>query len=404
MQLTNQEPQTDGLRIASNIRFVFTKKNHETRVSEIKKPKEDARRGRRGTRTTTADAEGSGDARGTKQEWGRAFKHMTDGKEAVFDIFLLISQAGECATDPFYRKIFREMAYGTFPKGVFYDKHRDCLVCTEMNGKKKSVYRKAKIEKFMQICMPERLCKTFEMEIELREGGTRDTESDVGDGMDMQLKALKCIYRSSQRLELPVEILNTKYGLTYDQIYREIKLFFYIVTDTLSPWDANLLKDENFRCIQTQKDVVPTKSWKKLTQIEQISFMYQYCRGEFYRIYQRQLDKLSPSQERLFKRIKTYLCSLVLIGFIPPTAVVYTTRIEKIHGVTITSQGVNIDEGEIEGFRERKTADQDLKIGSVVIQKIKNVDLQKISNGVSKQAQKTSKMIRVITETDNRDD
>jgi hypothetical protein len=401
MQSLKQEPQTEGLRIASNIRFVFTKKNRESRVTEIKKTKDESKRGRRVTRSMDVEEETPTDIKKTKSEWGRAFKHMNEGKEPAFDIFLQISQTGECGTDPFYRKIFREMAYGTFPKGMFYDKHRDCLVCTEVNGKRKSSLRKSKVEKFMQICTPNRICKAFEMELGNRSMETRDTEMEMGEDNDMEMRALKCIYRSSQRLELPVEILYTKYGMSYDQIYQEIKLFFYSTSDLLSPWDANLLQNENFRCIQTRGEEKQSKSWKKLSQLEQVSHLCQYCRGEFYKLFGKPVDMLNAHQTKIFTRTKNYLCNLLIIGVIPPSAVVFEGGcVNQIHGVTITPGGVSVHEDVLEEYREKKSSDQEIKIGGVIIQKLKNVDLQKISNGIDKQMIKATRMIRVITESD----
>lgn len=428
MNALQEEEPSSGLRIASSLRFVFTKKNKEPKVVDIKKSGDEPKQ--RGRKVSHGNSLASrtknelivDETKRLKSEWGRAFKHMNDGKPPTFDIFFQISKDKECSTDPFYQKIFREMSYGTFPKGVFYDKNRDCLVCTEVNGRRNSVLRQTKMEKFVRVCIPGRLNKTIltptQTNEQTRDNETRDTDMDletrsakdlttlsVEDQRElMEKRAVKFIYRCNQRLELPVEILHTKYGLPLERVYQEIKLFLYMTIDLLSPWDANILQEESYQCIKTKERVTalkPKRSWKKLSQLEQISFICQFCKIIFFSLLKKPLDKMSPHHERIFGQVKDYLCGLLIVGYIPPSAVEFDSCIRKIHGVEITLSGVKLNKMEIEQYRcDKPDDDSDITIVPVTIQKYKTVDLQKISNGVQKQTSKTSKMIKVLTETD----
>jgi len=407
-----------GLRVASNLRCVLTKKNRGAKIVDVKKNGDEMKqRGRktnsgRGFSSRTKNDQIVDETKKMKAEWGRAFKHMNEGKEPVFDIFFQISKTGECCSDPFYQKIFREMSYGTFPKGIFYDKNRDCLVCTEGTVRMNSTMRQGKVEKFIRVCIPERISKSLITTTHTNER-TRDTDieehdADQTDNVElkelMERRAVKFIYRCNQRLELPVEILNTKYGLSLERVYQEIKLFMYMTLDLLSPWDANIIQEDNYQSIQSKERITalkPQRSWRKLSHIEQISFLCQFCKSWMFQLVGKPLDKLTPHQEKILDQTKEYLCGLLILGFIPPGAVEFDSSIRRIHGLEITLSGVKLNKEVMEGFREeRGGTDEDPKIVPVTIQKYKTVDLQKISNGVQKQTAKTSKMIKVLTETD----
>lgn len=418
----NENPSAGehGLRLASTIRFVYTKKNKEPKTVDVRKTTkpEGKRRGREsqsGFRTDKTKAEQIADeTKKVKAEWGRAFKHMNDGKESTFPIFLEISNTGECAQDPFFQKMFREMAFGSFPKGVFYDKNRDCLVCTEMSGRRNSSFRQTKLEKFIRVCIPNRMIigessgmMTRTTDQPSREQ-TRDTEAEITleikDKRElMEKKAIKYIHLCNQRLELPILILQSKYGLSLNRIFEEIKLFLYSTIDVISPWDANNLQEDSYQTMQIKERVTslkPQRPWKKLTQLEQISMVCQFCRIIFFHIFRRAMDSLTVQQERVLKNVKDYLCGLVAIGFIPPQAIEFDGTIRKIHGVEISSSGIKIDEQELDKYREPPSEKHDeTRIVPVSIQKFKTVDLQKIQNGIYKQQIKTSKMIRILTES-----
>lgn len=417
--MSAEKLEEGGLRLASSLRFVFTKKNKEPRVVDIRKPGEEVKqRGRRSQGKLSEEKNKNeqiiDETKKIKAEWGRAFKHMNDGKEPSFPIFLQISEQGECIADPFFQKMFREMAFGSFPKGVFYDKNRDCLVCTEMSGRRNSSVRQSKLEKFIRVCIPERMILTETSGTVTRTADqrsrdqTRDTEMEMDiEGDDrremMEKRAIKFIHRCNQRLELPVSVLQTKYGLSLDRIFQEIKLFLYMTIDVLSPWDANILREDSYQTIQIKERVTslkPQRPWKKLSQLEQISMVYQFCRFIVYHLFRRAVDSLTPSQERFFKHIRDEISGMVMIGIIPPAAIEFNGTIQKIRGVEISASGIKIDKEELNRHREPPSQSEleETKIHPVSIQRFKTIDLQKIQNGIQKQKMKTSRMIRVLTE------
>lgn len=417
--MSAERAKDGGLRLASSLRFVFTKKNKEPKVVDIRKMGEEGKQRGRRTQTTPPRERSKNEqivdeTKKTKAEWGRAFKHMNEGKEPTFPIFLQISEQGECAADLFFQKMFREMAFGSFPKGVFYDKNRDCLVCTEISGRRNSSVRQSKMEKFIRVCIPNRIIpaetpRTMSRTTEQpSRDQSRDTEPDFEISREdrrelMEKRAIKFIHRCNQRLELPVMGLQLKYGLPLDRIFQEIKLFLYTTVDILSPWDANILQEDSYQTIRIKERVTslkPQRHWKKLSQLEQISMICQFCKINVYHLFHRTIDSLTPSQERFFRHIRDKICGLAMIGVIPPSAVEFDGTIRKIWGVKIGASGLKIDKEELNRYREpvQRHEPEETKIHPVSIQRFKTIDLQKIQNGIQKQKMKTCKMIRVLTE------
>jgi hypothetical protein len=410
--------EIEPLRTASSLRFVFTKKKKEVNVIEVKKLPETIgdkpRRtpGRRQTDGVRKKVEKDQDGQKKKAEWGKAFKYIQGDTPPIHETFLKISETKECSSDPFYLKVFREMAYGSFPKGIFYDSNRDTLVCTEAPGKRNQAVRRKKFEKYVRVCLPLRPQVDFESRTTLV---SREETININDDVDLMIdddkdsvaaedsfnrKVIKYIHRSYQRLELPIKILRENFMLSLERIYQEIKLFIYMTIDVLSPKDSILLQDDSYQSIQTGEfisSLKPQKPWKKLSRIEQVSLLCQYCRSEFIRTSNRlTLGSLTPSQLNLLRDIEDFVIGMYHTGVVNSEHVNYDgNNIHCITGITIHFRnGLVID--------KEKLIDTSLhtdcqNISPIPIQVYKSVDLQKITNSITKQGCKHSKLVQDLT-------
>jgi len=410
--------ENDQLRTASSLRFVFTKKKKEVKVVEVKKPQEnvsDGHRQKRAPGRRQADpsvkkkTEKDLDVQKKKLEWGKAFKFVQENKEPQFPMFLAISSTQECSSDPFYLKIFREMAYGSFPKGVFYDSNRDTLVCTEPPGKRNQAVRRKKFEKYVRVCLPLRPQIDFESRTALP---TKDTftETDNDDLATVEThaseevnakKVIKYIHRSYQRLELPLLILRDNFQLSLERIYQEIKLFIYMTIDILSPKDSILLQEDSYQSIQTGELITslkPQKTWKRLSRLDHVSLLCQFCRQEFIRTSPGlTLSNLTNHQMTFLREIEDFVVGLYQTGVIPASYIQFDgVNITGVDGITINyKHGLIMDRDRLnQNSKEDHEVDQ---IAPVAIQEYKAVDLQKISNSITKQASKYSKLVQDLT-------
>jgi hypothetical protein len=404
----------EGLRTASSLRFVFTKRAKEVKVVEICKAKD-----RTETISTVKEQPKAKKPSGRKQaelhpkkldqaqeeikrlklEWGKAYKGMSEGTPPPFPIFLEFSDIA----DPFYLKVFREMAYGSFPKGIFFDVNRQTIVCTEPPGKKNGVARRQRMEKYIRVCLPLRpdmpdCIDSKTNNVTMREEVTNDNEENnpvIEDENERYRKAIKFIYRSYQRLELPIGVLKYKYNLSNDRIYQEIKLFIYMMIDLTSPKDSVLLQQDSYQMILTGElisSLRPQRSWKRLNAVEQASLICQYCKACVVRQEGKPIDQLSISQQRILRDIEDYVTGLYQTGCVRASVIEFDgLRVTEIKGLRIHSKGVDIDKSTLfEGFQ---SPDDPETIAPVVFQRYKTVSLQKISNGIEKQHVKISKMI-----------
>jgi hypothetical protein len=414
--------ENEPLRTASSLRFVFTKKKKEVNVIEVKKIPhellhEKVRRppGRRQAEGVRKKADKEQDGQKKKAEWGKAFKFMQAEKPPTHETFLQISETKECSSDPFYLKVFREMAYGSFPKGIFYDSNRDMLVCTEPPGKRNQAVRRMKFEKYVRVCLPLRPQVDFEPRTTLvsKEDtlDNMDPMNDLDNFIDddkesiaaeesLNRKVIKYIHRSYQRLELPIKILRENFMLSLERVYQEIKLFIYMTIDVLSPKDSILLQDDSYHSIQTGElisSLKPQKPWKKLSKIEHVSLLCQFCRSEFIRTSNRlTLSSLPPSQATLLRDIEEFVVGMYHTGALSSENVVYDgENINDILGLTIHFRsGLTIDKERLNS--NSGTSDHET-IHPIPIQEYKSVDLQKITNSITKQSSKYSKMVQDLT-------
>ena len=440
------EGNTQELRTASSLRFVFTKKQKEIKVVDIKKPSpktpgdEIPKADKKPPGRRQIDSENSKrkaekaqeEAKKMKAEWGKAYRSVADGKEPTYPVFLEISATEECSSDPFYLKMFREMAYGSFPKGIFYDSNRDTMVCTEPPSKKNVVVRKQRMEKYIRVCLPLRplfdvssdSTMTRNTSATNEEQPSTFTNPELLPSMDQQefvppsypeesvnveqqraeedlqtRRVLRYIHRSYQRLELPVLVLRNQFKMAPERIYQEIKLFIYIMIDILSPKDSVRLQEDSYQMILSGELVTslkPQKTWKKLSQLEQVSLLCQYCRSMFVKIEEKRMDEMNLAQMKILREIEECITGLYLTGCISQGVIEFNGyKVTEIKGIEITSHGVRIDRSTL--FANFKYPSEPDTVAPVVFQKFKVVGLQKISNGIAKQGSKFSKLINDLT-------
>lgn len=417
--------ESTQLRTASSLRLVYTKKNKEIKNIDVQNESKKAGKGNEeqskkkhpGRKQTE---QGLLNKRKTeliqeqnkklKTEWGKAFKHIVEEKKPVYPIFMNISECNECRGDQFYLKIFREMAYGVFPKGIFYDAHRGTMVCTEPQTKRNTQVKKQYIDKYIRVCLPLRP----PLELKVTKSNTKmeswdDRENTIenpellmlDDREDIILrKSTKYINRSYQRLELPIVILNDIFKLSVDRLYQEIKLFVFMTIDVLSPSDSVLMQKDSCQIIESGELTTSLKSqkpWKKFNRTEKLSLLCQYCRIQFIINEGKYIDKLSLSQYKLLRDIEDYVCTLYITGIIKDEMIEYNgNTISSISNVQISSTGVILNYKSV----TNKINNEPEGVYPVVFQKYKNVGIQKISNGIAKQSVKFSKLVNDLTNID----
>jgi hypothetical protein len=448
------EASGEGLRTASSLRFVFTRRQTEVKTVEINKPrvvqpntkdpqkpengngdflnakvkKTPGRKQSVGVSAKNKNDQATEEIKRLKLEWGKSYKAMSEGNTPQFPIFMEFTKTADCQADPFYLKIFREMAYGSFPKGIFYDNNRETIVCTEPPSKKNATTRRQRMEKYIRVCLPLRPevadmdSKTFvtnpnvctrdleqplTMNTDTGDKGDDSADQDQRRVNDIEIdneqldenehyrRAIRFIYRSYQRLELPIAILREKYKMTFDRIYQEVKLFIFMMIEMTSPKDSVLLQEDSYQMILTGElisSLRPQKSWKRLNVVEQVSLICQYCKRCMVRNEGKPINQLSLYHQRLLRDIEDYVTGMYQIGCIRPSVIVFDgNSVTDIKGIVIHSRGVEIDrEVLFDGF---KTPEEPETIAPVIFQKYKTVSLQKIANGIDKQHSKISKLI-----------
>jgi len=211
-----------------------------------------------------------------KEEWGKAYKHMFEGKEPVFPIFMRLTQVPMCASDPYFLKMFREMSYGIFPRGIFYDRNRNTIICSAGAGKKMSIKRQQRINRFIGACLPGRPASDYmTSELTCNTEIDCDMQSQADDSRERKL--LRYIHRSHYRLELSLADLVEKYRVTEGRLYQEIKLFMFVIMDLISPIDEQVLQDISTAAtnmiMKTQQESSPETSWKKMNETCRMSLI-----------------------------------------------------------------------------------------------------------------------------------
>lgn len=403
------EDQDQELRTASSLRFVFTRRQKEVKTVEIKQgnaPQESEKIERKvpapmKRRLETKKSEKAQDeVKRLKGEWGKAYRSVADNKDPTFPIFLEISNTEECVADTFYRKLFREMAYGSFPKGIFYDINRETMVCTEPPSKKNITTRNQRMEKFIRVCLPLRPILDGDNLTRNNTSTALDEGIQVDDENQIR-RVLRHIQRCYQRLELPVLTLKDQFKLTLERIFQEIKLFIYIMIDILSPMDSVRLQQDSHQMIlsgELTTSLRPPKAWKKLTGGEQVSLVCQYCRECYLRVEGKYIDQLTRSQTRTMYEIENHVSGLFMIGYIPASSINFNGyKIVEIRGMTIHSRGTRVDRELMMQGVECSLTEPD-SVAPVVFQKCSVVGLQKISNGIAKQVSKFSKLVSDLTD------
>lgn len=330
------------LKLASSIKIKLVKANKEKDVKEIfpnssittiKRCGDGSRK-----RKTTLSLE---EIKKVKAEWGKAYKRMFEGKEPVFPVFLKITSVPICASDPYFLKMFREMAYGVFPRGIFYDKNRNTIICSAGAGKKMSLKRQHKINKFISACLPGRPSSDY-MTSELT--SQVDNDSDINSQADesKERKLLRYIHRSHYRLELSLTDLVDKFHVSETRLFQEIKLFMYVIMDLISPSDEQILQDISTAAtnliIQTQ-NIAQESSWKKLNECARMSLLGVWSNILYRKSCQENGVKINSTRA---SAIGSYISSLYKCGVISNDMIEFSNgMIVNVDGYDVTYEGIS---------------------------------------------------------------
>lgn len=332
------------LKLASSIKIKLVKANREKDVKEIfpgnstkfqsaKRSTDTSRK-----RKTTLSIE---EIKRVKEEWGKAYKHMFEGKDPIFPVFMRLTQTPMCSNDPYFLKMFREMSYGVFPRGIFYDRNRNTIICSAGAGKKMSIKRQQRINRFIGACLPGRPASDY---ITSELTSHTDTDCDVQSQADdsRERKILRYIHRSHYRLELSLADLVDKYRVTEGRLFQEIKLFMFVIMDLISPSDEQILQDISTTAanmiIQAQQENSQEISWKKMNETCRMSLIGLWSHNLYKESCLNGRTNYNPSRA---SAIGSYLASLYKCGSITNEMISFRNgMIESIEGYTVTHTGV----------------------------------------------------------------
>lgn len=387
------------LKLASSIKIKLVKANKEKDVKELfpgnsvkfttAKKAADASRKRK--TALTAD-----EIRRVKEEWGKAYKHMFEGKEPVFPVFMRLTQIPMCLNDPYFLKMFREMAYGVFPRGIFYDRNRNTIICSAGAGKKMSIKRQQRINRFISACLPGRPASDY-ITSELTshtELDSCDIQSQADDSRERKL--LRYIHRSHYRLELSLADLIDKYRVTEGRLFQEIKLFMFVIMDLISPSDEQVLQDISTAAanmiIQAQQENAQEVSWKKMNVTCRMSHIGVWSHN----LYKKScLDAGVKYVATRASAIGSYLSSLYKCGSITNEMIDFKNgMIESIDGYTVTHLGV----GRVKRNKPSPTPEELHEVSPLVIYQHSVVDIGKIDKIIKRKVDKLNSTIYNMNE------
>lgn len=378
--------------MASSIKIKLVKANKEKDVREIfpNTSSGQSRRNGDGSRKkkTMLSVE---EIKKVKMEWGKAYKHMFDNKEPVFPIFLKISNVPICSSDPFFLKMFREMAYGVFPRGIFYDKNRNTIICSAGAGKKMSLKRQQKINKFISACLPGRPASDYmTSELTSRVDNDSDVQSQADDSRERKL--LRYIHRSHYRLELSLSDLVDKYHVSETRLFQEIKLFMYVIMDLISPSDEQILQDISTAAtnliIQTQ-NIAQETSWKKLNECARMSLLGIWSHILYKTSCQEHGVKYSSSKA---SSIGSYISSLYKCGSITNDMIEFKNgMVVGVEGYHVSHEGITRQRREKDHNKNR--SDDFHEVVPLVTYQHNVVDICKIDKIMKRKAEKLNNTI-----------
>lgn len=392
------------LKLASSVRFIYSKNNQTHKTINISSTDTDSAttsqkktpgRKQADPQAKKKTTESILDTKNMKMEWGKAYKHIVDNKESTNPIFLKLADLESCKGDQYYLKMLREMAYGIFPKGIFYDKNRESLVCSEAVKKRNEVIRKQRINKYIRVCLPGREL------LEVDKTTTTNTTSNLSSvNDDSGKKSYKLINRCHQKGDMSLSLILEILEGSLDKLFKEVKLFMYINMEIISPKDELLLQDDTQHVIQNFNYINNLKSpqpWKRLNQVEKVSLISHYCTLSYLKEVGKTLDGLSRLQHLKLTEIKKYITILFITGLLRDSHIQYENgNVVSIDNVIITQSSVKV----LNNQTTEEVSDQEVSLHPIVIQKYKSVDLQKINTGVMKQNAKLNKSILEVTERD----
>lgn len=375
------------LRLASSIKVKLVKANREKDVKELFPTTPSHKRNGEGTRkkkpTLSTD-----EIKRVREEWGKAYKRMSEGKEPMFPIFMRLTQIPLCLADAYFLKMFREMAYGIFPRGIFYDKNRNTIICSAGSGKKMSIKRQHRINRFISACLPGRPASDYiTSELTSQTDADFDTQSQADDSRERKL--LRYIHRSHYRLELSLVDLVEKFRVSENRLFQEIKLFMFVIMDLISPTDEQILRDISTEAtnliVQAQQLNIQETSWKKMNETCRMSVIGTWANGKYREACLRAGVRYNSHKS---VAISSYISSLYKCGAISNDMIEFSSNtIVSIMGYDVTHTGV------VRTKQFARSEQTDHEIVPLVVYQHNVVDIGKIDKIMKRKSDKLNNTI-----------
>lgn len=407
------------LKIPSRMRFVVRQKNRDPRIVEIdsgegaaqprrprgRRAKVDgpvARASRAGTSLVT------GELRRTKIEWGRAYKVMSEGVDPAVPVFMDVARLDTCIRDVYYLKLFREMAYGIFPRGVFFDRNRGCLTYTDP-PRRMTAQKKRTLDVFIRVCFPS-IPTGFQ---DYLNGPTTTTQSTDADeawtadggagGAPHPGKVCKVIRRAYQRSELPVEEL-VQMGLSTERIFEEVKLFMFCFSDLISPRDLFSLREDGYHRLETEgcirSEHRTPRTWERFTTAEKLTFIGLYCETEF----RRHVPNLGQAHFRKLAAIKQYVGDMWKFRQIDDSNILFDPdrqwKVLEVRGVKITPKlTLSIDRELIAPDTSESSSTH--AVAQVQIRRTRGDDMSRARSTMTRNLDTTKRKINAVVDSED---
>lgn len=377
------------LKLASSIKIKLVKANREKDVKELLPSNASNKKNgvviRRKKPILSSD-----EVKRVKEEWGKAYKKMIEGLEPVFPIFMKLTYTPMCSSDSYFLKMFREMSYGIFPRGIFYDKNRNTIICSAGVGKKMSLKRQHRINRFISACLPGRPASDY-MTSELT---CTDNDTDIQSQADdsRERKLLRYIHRSHYRLELSLIDLVDKFRVSESRLFQEIKLFMFVIMDLISPSDEQILQDISTDATnliaQAHHEVYQQVTWKKINETCKMSYIGMWADKKYKESCLKAGVSYSPSKSF---SICSYLSSIYKCGIITNEMIEFSNNaVVSIDGYEVTHTGVNMTNRSV---MSNPSMEAEHEVVPLVVYQYNVVDVGKIDKIIKRKIDKLNNTI-----------
>jgi len=214
--------------------------------------------------------------------WGRAAKYIVKGMAPTITEFAPLWEQGLSSEDPYYDILCREFSYGFFPDNMYFDHHRGAVILSKYTKKKisKKNAKNTSVEFLCNTLFGDTVERTtMARNVTTTNNNPSEMEEEVPTNGNAEHSILEIVNRGASRGEFLVREL-LRAGISYHQLYMELKYYLFKVVGILSPLDANKLrqKEEMQQKLLEEANDEVVVSWKKLHVVNKVNYFIQYIK------------------------------------------------------------------------------------------------------------------------------